>query len=202
MRAIPLPVAPTCCRLPSIRKTIRWKSTTTRSPGSASAISKPGLGASATLSFADAEAIRGLEGVQYVACGVHGNARVHFGEKRWFTRMHGTDLHLLDIKRTWTLRSGRFFTEDEQEKKADVMVLGSVVAEKVFGLGVDPVGQGPHALEPELHDRGRGDERELGRAACARRRRVRRGVHAVHDHSQAAEPHEAERHHGDVGLDG
>ena len=34
--------------------------------------------------------------------------------KRWFTRMHGTDLHLLDIKRTWTLRSGRFFTEDEQ----------------------------------------------------------------------------------------
>ena len=100
-----------------------------------------GLGASATLSFADAEAIRELEGVQYVACGVHGNARVHFGEKRWFTRMHGTDLHLLDIKRTWTLRSGRFFTDDEQERKANVMVLGSVVAEKVFGLGVDPVGK-------------------------------------------------------------
>src|SRR5918994_1606776 len=50
-----------------------------------------GLGAAATLSFADAEAIRQLDGVQYVACGVHGNARVHFGEKRWFTRMHGTD---------------------------------------------------------------------------------------------------------------
>ncbi len=104
-----------------------------------------GLGASATLSFADAEAIRELEGVQYVACGVHGNARVHYaslaGDKRWFTRMHGTDLHLLDIKRTWTLRSGRFFTEKEQEQKADVMVLGSVVAEKVFGVGVDPVGQ-------------------------------------------------------------
>ena len=104
-----------------------------------------GLGASATLSFDDAEAIRALRGVQYVACGVHGNARVHFlspsGEKRWFTRMHGTDLHLLDIKRTWTLRSGRFFTEKEQDSKADVMVLGSVVAEKVFGVGVDPVGQ-------------------------------------------------------------
>jgi putative ABC transport system permease protein len=105
-----------------------------------------GLGASATLSFADAEAIRDLPGVQYVACGVHGNARVHYtpeggGEKRWFTRMHGTDLHLLDIKRTWTLRSGRFFTEAEQERRADVMVLGSVVAEKVFGLGVDPVGK-------------------------------------------------------------
>jgi putative ABC transport system permease protein len=100
-----------------------------------------GLGAAATLSFADAEAIRELDGVQYVACGVHGNARVHFGEKRWFTRMHGTDLHLLDIKRTWTLRSGRFFTEEEQDEKAMVLVLGSVVAEKLFGQGVDPVGK-------------------------------------------------------------
>jgi putative ABC transport system permease protein len=100
-----------------------------------------GLGASTTLSFADAEAIRELPGVQYVAGGVHGNARVHFGEKRWFTRMHGTDLHLLDIKRTWTLRSGRFFTEEEQNDKAMVLVLGSVVAEKVFGETVDPVGR-------------------------------------------------------------
>jgi putative ABC transport system permease protein len=100
-----------------------------------------GLGASTTLSFADAEAIRQLPGVQYVAGGVHGNARVHFGEKRWFTRMHGTDLHLLDIKRTWTLRSGRFFTEEEQDDKAMVLVLGSVVAEKVFGEQVDPVGK-------------------------------------------------------------
>ncbi len=100
-----------------------------------------GLGASATLSFADAEAIRDLPGVQYVACGVHGNARVHVGDKRWFTRMHGTDLHLLDIKRTWTLRTGRFFTEDEQTDKAMVLVLGSVVAEKLFGDKVDPVGK-------------------------------------------------------------
>ncbi len=100
-----------------------------------------GLGSAATLSFDDAEAIRQLDGVQYVACGVHGNARVHAGDKRWFTRMHGTDRHLLDIKRTWTLRSGRFFTQDEQEGKAQVVVLGSVVAEKVFGQGVDPVGK-------------------------------------------------------------
>jgi putative ABC transport system permease protein len=100
-----------------------------------------GLGAAATLSFADAEAIRKLPGVQYVACGVHGNARVHLGDKRWFTRMHGTDRHLLDIKRTWTLRSGRFFSENEQEDRAMVLVLGSVVAEKLFGLNVDPVGR-------------------------------------------------------------
>jgi putative ABC transport system permease protein len=100
-----------------------------------------GLGAAATLSFADAEAIRQLDGVQYVACGVHANARVFAGEKRWFTRMHGTDLQLLDIKRTWTLKSGRFFTEREQERAEQAIVLGQVVADKLFGAGVDPVGR-------------------------------------------------------------
>ncbi len=108
-----------------------------------------GLGAAATLSFADAEAIRELDGVQYVACGVHANARVFAGDpaasaqpaKRWFTRMHGTDLQLLDIKRTWTLKSGRFFTEREQRNAEQVIVLGQVVAEKLFAAGTDPVGQ-------------------------------------------------------------
>jgi putative ABC transport system permease protein len=100
-----------------------------------------GLGAAATLTFADAEAIRELDGVQYVACGVHANARVYHGDKRWFTRMHGTDLQLLDIKRTWTLRHGRFFSDDEQENAEQVMVLGQVAAEKLFGMESNPVGQ-------------------------------------------------------------
>jgi putative ABC transport system permease protein len=103
-----------------------------------------GLGAAATLSFADAEAIRTLDGVQYVACGVHANARVFAGaggEKRWFTRMHGTDLQLLDIKRTWTLTGGRFFTEREQKNAEQAMVLGQVVAEKLFGSNDAALGQ-------------------------------------------------------------
>jgi len=100
-----------------------------------------GLGAAATLSFADAAAIRDLDGVQYVACGVHANARVFVDQKRWFTRMHGTDLQLLDIKRTWTLTAGRFFTAREQENAEQVMVLGQVVAEKLFGAGAQPIGR-------------------------------------------------------------
>src|SRR5919108_3611255 len=39
-----------------------------------------GLGSAATLTFDDAEAIRDLPGVQYVACGVHENARVYAGD--------------------------------------------------------------------------------------------------------------------------
>jgi putative ABC transport system permease protein len=100
-----------------------------------------GLGSAATLSFADAEAIKDLPGVQYVAGGVHENARVYFGSKRWFTRMHGTDVEMPSIKRGWTLADGRFFTRREQENAAQVLVIGQVVADKLFGTGVSAVGQ-------------------------------------------------------------
>jgi putative ABC transport system permease protein len=79
--------------------------------------------------------------VQYVAGGVHENARVYFGSKRWFTRMHGTDVEMPSIKRGWTLADGRFFTRREQENAAQVLVIGQVVADKLFGTGVSAVGQ-------------------------------------------------------------
>jgi putative ABC transport system permease protein len=100
-----------------------------------------GLGSAATMTFADADAIGRLPGVQYVAVGIHENARVRYGDKRWFTRMHGTDVQLPSIKRAWTFRSGRFFTAREQARSEQVMVLGQVVADRLFGAGVNPVGQ-------------------------------------------------------------
>ncbi len=100
-----------------------------------------GLGSAATLSFADAEAIKTLPGVQYVAGGVHENARVHLGDKRWFTRMHGTDVEMPSIKRGWMLSDGRFFTRREQDSAAQVIVIGQIVADKLFGPGKKAVGQ-------------------------------------------------------------
>ncbi|MGE0463081.1 MAG: ABC transporter permease [Vicinamibacterales bacterium] len=100
-----------------------------------------GLGSAATLTFDDAEAIKGLPGVQYVAGGVHENARVHSGGKRWFTRMHGTDVEMPSIKRGWMLAEGRFFTRREQDRAEQVLVIGQIVAERLFGAGVKAVGQ-------------------------------------------------------------
>jgi len=100
-----------------------------------------GLGSAATMTFADADAIRKMSGVQYVAGGIHENIRVHSGDKRWFTRMHGTDVMMPSIKRAWTFTSGRFFTEREQNKAEQVIVLGQVVVDKLFGAGASPVGQ-------------------------------------------------------------
>ena len=62
-------------------------------------------------------------------------------QKRWFTRMHGTDVMMPSIKRAWTFAGGRFFTEREQDRAAQVVVLGQIVADKLFGAGVSPVGR-------------------------------------------------------------
>ncbi len=100
-----------------------------------------GLGSAATLSFADAEAIRRMPGVQYVAGGVHENVRVFHDDRRWFTRMHGTDVQMPSIKRSWMVSQGRFFTQRDQDRATQVLVLGQIVAEKLFGTDARAVGQ-------------------------------------------------------------
>ncbi len=102
--------------------------------------SEAGLGSAATLTAEDADAIRGIRGVQYVAEGLHQNVHVKAGDKRWFTRLHGTDLQLPLIRRAWTLRSGRFFNAGEQSRAQQVIVLGSVAAQRVLGDD-NPVGR-------------------------------------------------------------
>lgn len=107
--------------------------------------SMAGLGAAATLTLEDAETIRSsIPGVQFVASGVHENARVTVASdesKQWFTRLHGTESELPVIRRGWTFPHGDFFTERNVLNNEQVMVLGRVVADRLFGEGFDPVGQ-------------------------------------------------------------
>src|SRR5438094_434586 len=97
--------------------------------------SEAGLGSAATLTSADADAIRRIRGVQYVAEGLHQNVHVAADAKRWFTRLHGTDLQLPLIRRAWTFPNGRFFSAREQSRAEQVVVLGAVAAERLFGGG-------------------------------------------------------------------
>jgi len=104
--------------------------------------SAAGLGAAATLTSADADAIRNeIAGVQYVASGVHENARVVVGDKRWFTRLHGSDVEIPQIRRAWTFLHGGFFSAGQQRRADQVVVIGSVVRDKIFGVDANPVGR-------------------------------------------------------------
>ena len=101
-----------------------------------------GLGAAATLTRSDAAAIRSdVRGVQYVAAGVHESARVASGDRRWFTRLHGTETDLPRIRRSWMFTHGRFFSDRESERGEQVVVLGTVAHTRVFGAGTNPVGR-------------------------------------------------------------
>ena len=99
-----------------------------------------GLGAAATLTQEDADAIAELPGVADVASGVHENAKVFAGERRWFTRLHGTDVDLPRIRRAHAVSAGRFFSERELRRAEQVVVLGSVVRDKLFAPEAQPVG--------------------------------------------------------------
>jgi putative ABC transport system permease protein len=101
--------------------------------------SEAGLGAAATLTIEDANAIRKIRGVQYACEGIHENVHVVSGDTRWFTRVHGDDSSLPNIRRSWTFTHGDFFSARQQKKNEQVVVLGSIVAEKMFG-SVNPVG--------------------------------------------------------------
>lgn len=102
--------------------------------------SEAGLGAAATLTIPDADAIRQLSGIQYVCGGVHENVHAVHGDQRWFTRVHGDDSSLPDIRRSWKFVSGEFFSARQERKKDQVVVLGSVAASKLFG-DANPIGQ-------------------------------------------------------------
>jgi len=102
--------------------------------------SEAGLGAAATLTIPDADAIRKISGVQYVCGGVHMNVHVVNGDTRWFTRIHGDDSSLPNIRRSWVFQHGEFFSEREERKNEQVIVLGTIAAAKLFGAA-NPVGK-------------------------------------------------------------
>ena len=102
--------------------------------------SEAGLGAAATLTIGDADEIRKMKGVQYVSEGIHENAHVAFGATRWFTRMHGDDVSQPLIRRAWNFPHGRYFNKGEQQGAENVMVIGQVVSQKLFGEA-NPVGK-------------------------------------------------------------
>jgi putative ABC transport system permease protein len=101
---------------------------------------RQGQGASNTLTTQDAEAIRALPGVQYAAPGVNTRAQVIAGNQNWSTRIEGTDVDM-PLIRAWPAKFGTFFTPQDVTTAAKVAVLGSVVADTLFGENVDPTGQ-------------------------------------------------------------
>jgi putative ABC transport system permease protein len=101
---------------------------------------RQGGGMSTTLTVEDAEALRAVEGVQYLAAGVNSRAQLIAGNQNWSSQIQGTDIEL-PLIRSWPTKYGAFFTAQDVSSAAKVAVLGQTVADNLFGPDVDPTGQ-------------------------------------------------------------
>jgi putative ABC transport system permease protein len=101
---------------------------------------RQGQGMSSTLMPEDAQALRSVPGVQYVSAGVNSRGQVIAGNQNWSTRIEGTDVDL-PLIRNWPTKYGGYFTQQDVNAASKVAVLGTLVAETLFGPDVDPTGQ-------------------------------------------------------------
>ena len=101
---------------------------------------RQGQGMSTTLTAEDARAMRDLPGVQYVSAGVNTRGQLIAGNQNWSSRIEGVDVEF-PLIRSWPNKYGGFFTPQDVQTAAKVAVLGTVVADTLFGPDVDPTGQ-------------------------------------------------------------
>jgi putative ABC transport system permease protein len=97
-----------------------------------------GAGSSVRLVPADAEMLRDLPEVQYVSESINSRLQLILGNQNWNTSIEGANVDLPAI-RSWPLKYGSFFNDDDVRSAAKVIVLGSNVAETLFqSADVDP----------------------------------------------------------------
>ncbi len=99
-----------------------------------------GQGTSNTLMPDDAVALRDVPGVQYVAAGANTRGTVIAGNTNWSTSVEGTEVDW-PLIRSWPVKYGSFFTQQDVNSAAKVAVLGSGVSDTLFGPDTDPTGQ-------------------------------------------------------------
>jgi len=98
---------------------------------------RTGFGSSTKLTADDAQALRDLPEVMYVAESLSTRSQVIYGSQNWQTSIEGTNVDLPAI-RSWAPMYGSFFSEEDVRTAAKVCVLGANVADNLFGEDVDP----------------------------------------------------------------
>ena len=96
-------------------------------------------GAVTRFTFQDVSAIEKLAEVERVSPSVRGRGQIVYGNKNWNTQVEGVGVDYALI-RACEPAVGRFFTEEEVKLRDKVALLGTTVAQELFG-DVNPVGE-------------------------------------------------------------
>jgi putative ABC transport system permease protein len=100
---------------------------------------RQGQGQASTLTPDDAAAVAQVPGVLYAAAGSNLRAQMVAGNQNWNTQLQGTDIDFPLIN-AWPTELGAFFTTQDVQTAAKVVVLGSIVRDELFGPESNPVG--------------------------------------------------------------
>ena len=99
-----------------------------------------GEGSSSRLTSEDAEALRGVPGVAYVAEGVTSRQQIIASSQNTNSSIVGTNVEFTNVK-SWPMKYGSFFTEQDVQSARKVVALGVNVSDLLFGQDVDPTGE-------------------------------------------------------------
>ncbi len=111
-------------------------------PGNFTAVGgvRMGEGQSPRLMPADGVALRALPDVAYVTEAVNTRQQIIAGNQNWNASILGTGVDFPMVK-SWPMKYGSFFTEQDVQSAAKVIALGVNVSDILFGQDVDPTGQ-------------------------------------------------------------
>ena len=98
---------------------------------------RTGAGGNTRLVPEDAQHLRDLPEIEYVAESIGTRLQVIYGAQNWNTSAEGTNVDL-PVIRAWPLKYGSFFTDEDVKAAAKVVVLGTNVSNTLFGENVDP----------------------------------------------------------------
>jgi putative ABC transport system permease protein len=99
-----------------------------------------GFGSSSRLTPEDAEALRGLPDVAFVAESVTSRQQIIAGTSNTNSSIVGTSVDFVEVK-SWPMKYGAFFSEQDVQGAMKVVALGVNVSDTLFGQDVDPTGE-------------------------------------------------------------
>ena len=100
---------------------------------------RPVAGANKTIKMGDYEAISKMDSVQAASPVAANSYLTVYMSKNWTTTVIGANADFQYVN-NWTMKSGRFITDSQIERRERVAVIGATVAKNLFG-NEDPIGK-------------------------------------------------------------
>ena len=100
---------------------------------------RPIAGANKTIKLSDYEAISKMDSVQAASPVAANSYLTVYMSKNWTTTVNGANADFQYVN-NWTMKSGRFITDSQIERRERVAVIGATVAKNLFG-NEDPIGK-------------------------------------------------------------